>query len=241
MTSFVYVRASSRPPCLFSHHTCSGALKYGLQEWLPSTFYDDLIAPCVRKKVWKILGRECKPVRYLARFLETYPLFYDERCHWDLGLWILTKHGLRSEKHWNLWSLWKRFQEQSGMTDFRILCFSGKCNTRLALWLYFWSVLAEFWLLWWQHFATILFVVQLTAYYIVVWIWYIKPIDKSKSYTATKRHEKSGNFQNAAYYHFNMVPNVIIAITLYVLSDGGKAFKSHCHWWFNKIVWSKVS
>lgn len=97
------------------------------------------------EKVWKILGRECKPVRYLARFLETYPLFYDERCHWDLGLWILTKHGLRSEKHWNLWSLWKRFQEQSGMTDFRILCFSGKCNTRLALWLYFWSVLAEFW------------------------------------------------------------------------------------------------
>lgn len=115
---------TSRPPCLFSHHTCSGALKYGLQEWLPSTFYDDLIAPCVRKKVWKILGRECKPVRYLARFLETYPLFYDERCHWDLGLWILTKHGLRSEKHWNLWSLWKRFQEQSGMTDFRILCFA---------------------------------------------------------------------------------------------------------------------
>lgn len=121
------------------------------------------------------------------------------------------------------------------------LLFREVQHTTCTLTVDFWSVLAEFWLLWWRHFATILFVVQLTAYYIVVWIWYIKPIDKSKSYTATKRHEKGGNFQNVAYYHFNMVPNVIIAITLYVLSDGGKAFKSHCHWWFNKIVWSKVS
>ena len=35
----------------------------------------------------------------LARCLGTHPLFYDERCHWDLGLWILTKHGLRSGRH----------------------------------------------------------------------------------------------------------------------------------------------
>lgn len=80
------------------------------------------------EKVWKISGRDCGPVRRLDRFLETYPFFYDERCHWDLGLWILTKHGLRSGKHWNLWSLWKRFQERFGMTGFRILCVSRKCN-----------------------------------------------------------------------------------------------------------------